>query len=323
MIKFAKIEDAEREVVKWQGDPSSIQHLGDRGNSVFSFLNSAGQPQILRFTDPDFRSYDEVAAELGFVSRLKAADVSVARALPDRDGQLLSRSRCSSGELICSSIEFAQGLEVQIGSSHWNVEFFHEWGRNLAQIHRASSLFNSEGPPEKRWQWDEEILIARAEHLIPVDDTKSREEFREVLDRCRSLPRETSNFGLIHADHAPQNFRYEPNQSRVTAFDFGNCCYHWFLSDLAISLSTIRRKENREVIKDGILDGYSTVRTLPNGYEDLLDLFIRLRVVYVYLSRLHLWAVDRTSEQQAELVALKSLVHAKAGWNLPDQARET
>ena len=97
MIKFAKIEDAEREVVKWQGDPSSIQHLGDRGNSVFSFLNSAGQPQILRFTDPDFRSYDEVAAELGFVSRLKAADGSVARALPDRDGQLLSRSRCSSG----------------------------------------------------------------------------------------------------------------------------------------------------------------------------------------------------------------------------------
>jgi Ser/Thr protein kinase RdoA (MazF antagonist) len=104
------------------------------------------------------------------------------------------------------------------------------------------------------------------------------------------------------------------DRNLITAFDFGNCCYHWFISDLAISLSTVRRKENRDQIKDNILNGYAVVKSVPGNVDELIDLFIRLRVIYVYLSRLHFWSDNRTSQQIKDLEMLRSRVHSKTGW---------
>ncbi|MBX3034902.1 MAG: phosphotransferase [Bdellovibrionaceae bacterium] len=315
MIRHASLNDARKFVLRWSDNAESVEHIGDRGNSVFSFKNAQGNLQILRFTDPDFRSFDELLGELAFVNHLHATDVPVAKALPTDDGQLAFLADCESGDLICSSIAYAQGLEIQEDSRHWNKDFFKEWGRNLGLIHQASMQFEPSSG-FRRWSWEEEILIARAEQLIPVEDRASLEEFHEVMDLCRHLPKSPSEFGLIHADHAPQNFRYDPEMGRITAFDFGNCCYHWFISDVAIALSTVRRKPNREEIREGILDGYSTVRSLPSSYEELIDPFIRLRVVYVYLSRLHFWSVNRTPAQAKEIEVLRDRVHSKTGWEI-------
>lgn len=313
MIRHARVDDAEKFVSQWTGDVSSIEHIGDRGNSIFSFRNPQGQLQILRFTDPDFRSFEELVSELNFVNYLYAAGIPVAKSLPTKDGRPAFLADCESGALICSSIAYAPGLEVQEGSPHWNKDFFKEWGRNLGLIHQAATRFKP-GQGFKRWQWKDEILIARAEQLIPSEDKASLKEFREVMDSCRSLPQSSAEFGLIHADHAPQNFRYAPQGKQITAFDFGNCCYHWFVSDLAIALSTVRRKPNREEIRESLLEGYSSIRALPSDHDKLIELFIRLRVVYVYLSRLHFWSTNRTPEQTKEIEVLRERVHSKTGW---------
>ncbi len=246
MVRFATIEDAKLAVAAWGGAASSLIHLGDRGNSVFSFMNAHGKLQILRLTDPYFRSLTEVNAEIEFINRIFMAGVSVAKALPALSDEYTILIKCGVGNLICSSIAFAPGVEVLEGSPYWNSEFFCEWWRNLALIH-----------------------------------------------------------------HASQNFRFD---AETPAFDFGNCCYHWFIADIAISLSTVRRKVNRDQIKQEFLSGYKKVRLLPPNLDALLDLFIRLRVVYVYLSRLHLWSHDRTLKQAQELELIKFRVHDKQGW---------
>ncbi len=315
MVRYATIEDARKVVPRWQGSPLSVEHIGDRGNSVFSFKNEEGNLQILRFTDPEFRTFNELLAELHFVNYLSDCGVSVARGLPNTEGILAFVTPCSSGELICSSVSYARGLEVQEGSEFWNEDLFKEWGRNLALIHNAATAFAPRKGEPDRWIWSNEILIAKADDLIPQEDVKSREELHEVLARCESLNKSKSDFGMIHADHAPQNFRYDSENKRITAFDFGNCCYHWYASDLAISLSTVRRKNNRDKIRDSLLGGYSSIRVLPENIDELIDLFIRLRVVYVYLSRLHLWAMNRTAEQQKDLDLFRQMVHARTGWN--------
>ncbi len=314
MVRFATIEDAKLAVAAWGGAASSIIHLGDRGNSVFSFINARGKLQILRMTDPEFRSRAEVNAEIEFINRIFMAGVPVAKALPALNGDYTILVECAVGNLICSSIAFAPGVEVLEGSPYWDSEFFCEWGRNLALIHHASAssqlLTNSAG----RWHWDREILIVQAESLIPADDTKSLQEFHEVMNHCQKLAKIPGTYGLIHADHASQNFRFDVATKVITAFDFGNCCFHWFVADIAISLSTVRRKANRDQIKQEFLSGYQKVRPLPPKLDELLDLFIRLRVVYVYLSRLHLWSDDRTPKQAQELEIIKLRVHDKQGW---------
>ncbi len=314
MLKYANIADAKREVVRWRGDPSSVEHLGDSASSVFSFKNSLNQQQIIRFTDPAFRSLAEIEGELNFVNHLFGEGVSVAQCLSSDDAELSFKANCTSGELICSSIAFAEGIEVLENSSSWNSLFFKEWGRNLAKIHRSSKNFKPMDGLPKRWVWENELFINRSKQLIPPNDKKSLEELDELMLKCQNLPRSSTEFGLIHADHAPQNFRYNPKRNLLTVFDFGNCCYHWFLSDLAISLSTIRRKQNRNQIRENILEGYSEIGSLPPKYDELIDLFIRLRIVYVYLSRLFLWSSNRTSEQEGQLAIFQSLVHKRSGW---------
>ena len=312
MIAFANIEEAKSAVSQWNGDPYSVIHLGDRGNSVFSFLNSERKLQILRFTDPNFRSRRDVEAEIAFVNFLRGRGVAVAEALANRDGLFTLSHSCKTGELICSSIAYAPGIEVQRESSHWNNKLFREWGRNLAQIHNGAADYKP-GPKEAlRWQWNKEILLEK--NFIPEEDEKSAEELAEVLHVMRAFPKDGLNYGLIHADHAPQNFRYQEESGKITSFDFGNCCYHWYLADLAISLSTVRRAPNREEIREALLAGYSEYRSLPTDYEAHLDYFIRLRVVYVYLSRLYLWSKNRTLEQERDLRLFKERVHEKKGW---------
>ena len=312
MIRYAKIDEAKHAVVNWNGLSDSVVHIGDHGNSIFLFENCKHEKQILRFTDPHFRTCDEVSAELEFVNHLHAEGAKVAKAIASIEGKFFLTASCESGNLICSSIAFASGLEVLDSSEHWNKDLFFAWGRNLGEIHRASAKLTTIG---KRWQWDKEILFAQADQLIPKSDLESRNEFAEVMALCQDLEKTQENFGLIHADHAPQNFRYEPLTNKITAFDFGNCCYHWFVADLAISLSTVRRKSNRDEIRNEILEGYSSVYKLPPLLDEKVNLFIRLRVIYVYLSRLHMWSANQTEDQMATLTSLRERVHSKMGWS--------
>jgi amicoumacin kinase len=288
--------------------------LGNFGNSVFVFRGQSGDKQILRFADPSYRSRADVLAEINFLGHLHRHHVGVASALASTDGQFAVTAELEAGPLICSSFAFAPGIRVEPGSPWWSNKFFREWGRNLGSIHKASRSFQTAPTEPKRWNWDEEILFRLAEELIPSHDEKSRREYEEVFSVCKALPRDPGEFGVIHADHAPQNFNFDPLSGKIVAFDFGNCCYHWFISDVATSLSTVARKENRETIKNEILEGYSEIHSLPRNYDDLIDLFIRLRTVYVYLDRLHAWGAKMTPDQTRRIEEIRARVHAGKGW---------
>jgi Ser/Thr protein kinase RdoA (MazF antagonist) len=95
--------------------------------------------------------------------------------------------------------------------------------------------------------------------------------------------------GTIHADFAPQNFRYDPELG-ITAFDFDNCCRHWLLYDIAVSLSVLRLRPEREQLVQWIFEGYRDFRPLP-GDSASLRLLLRLRLLYVYCDRLYSFGV--------------------------------
>ena len=124
MIRYALLEEAKRAVLRWKGQPSSVEHIGDHGNSIFSFKNSENELQILRFTDPQFRSLEEVLDELSFINHLAESGVGVARCLETVDGSRAFIEKCFVGDLICSSIEFASGVEVKETSHFWSRIFF-------------------------------------------------------------------------------------------------------------------------------------------------------------------------------------------------------
>jgi len=206
----------------------------------------------------------------------------------------------------------APGVMVDSSSPYWNEPFFHEWGRTLARMHRVSSTV-APRPEHRRWHWYEEDLVANARRYIPADDTVSLREFDDLAGLLHGLPVNPRTYGLTHADLGAQNFHYSPKNG-ITVFDFGNCCYHWYASDIAISLSTLRRctPEQRAIYREWILAGYEEVFPLDPAAGKHLDTFIRWRVLYVYLDRLERFGPTPTPEQRRIVDTLRERVHRQA-----------
>jgi len=303
-MKHFDLDTARRVLAHWEGDPATLEHVATSGNAVYRFRSAAG-PRILRLTDCDYRSPDHNRAEMSFLEHLNACGVQACAPVLSRSGRILEEF----GDGTAVVLTWAPGHPVTPGSPDWNEEFFVAWGETLAAIHRAASTYA--GPP--RWDWDEEILIRDAEDLFDADDAAVHEAFREVVSVMRSLPQGDRNFGMTHGDFGPQNFHYDAAHG-LTAFDFGNGCRHWYVSDIAISLSTLRREPRRDDHRRWILRGYRSVLPIDPEIWNHLDDFFRLRLFYVYLSRLRKFGPRPTPEEAATLAVLRGAALDPCSW---------
>jgi Ser/Thr protein kinase RdoA (MazF antagonist) len=57
-----------------------------------------------------------------------------------------------------------------------------------------------------------------------------------ALERIRGLPQGPENYGMIHADLHFANFYVDVPARSITVFDFDDCCYGWYVMDLAVLL---------------------------------------------------------------------------------------
>jgi amicoumacin kinase len=298
---------------RWGADPATIAHIGDFGNSVYSF-DCAGEKVILRLTDPADRSKSVNYAELDFLLHLRHCGVSVSTPILSRFNRLIETVSVENSTLLASVFEYAPGVQVTPDSPYWEEKFFRAWGRTLAQIHWAATTFEPAGE-HRRWQWMDEVLIADARRLIPADDRLSLRELDTVMQHLSSLPAGQDTYGLIHADFGTRNFHYAPDGT-ITAFDFGNCCYHWFVSDITIALSTLRHypRSEREQYRSWMLAGYQEIFPVDPFLLSQSGWFMRLRILYVYLDRLMLFGAAPDESQQEILQRLRQQVHDGFDW---------
>lgn len=282
---------AEAALRRWSGG-GNIEHVQNSGNFVYR-CTLGKTTHILRLTNPRHRTLEQCVAEAEFVAHVARCGVRVAEPVPSDGGRLVE----DVAGLPVSVFTWAPGTRPTLASPR---EVFVAWGAALRAVHDAARAYK--GPA--RWHWTEEDLIANAKTYLPTDDTAARREFDEVMDALTALPE--IDFGMIHADLGPPNLHWQPNAG-LTLFDFGNCCDHWFASDLAISFSTIRGQDRQRA---WIEAGYGT---LP-AHADRIDLFIRLRVLYAYLSRLKFFGPAPSREQREILAAMRTQVHERRGW---------
>lgn len=293
----------------WPVAGAELTHIGTSGNASYRVDGAAGTgPWILRLTDPAHRTHEQCQAEMAFLSHLARSVVRVSVPLPSRAGHLVE----AVGELSASLLSWAPGEVVGPGTPAWNEAFFREWGRSLGEIHAAAQTYD--GPP--RWEWHEENLIAEADRFLPADDLFARQELERLLGRLAKLPRTPESYGMTHADFGPQNFHYDPAVG-ITSFDFGNCCRHWFLSDLAISFTTLRREPEGDRLRRWIVEGYCERMEIHPAVWGELDTLVQLRVLYVYLSRLEAFGATDDDEQKSTLQSMRGLVASRLQFDWP------
>lgn len=303
-MKHFPIETAAAALGRWHSDPGSLQHVATSGNDVYRFTVGA-TPRILRLTDVVYRSVTHQRAELAFLVHLDRYGVRLAAPVRSHEGHLLE---VFDGFSACA-LTWAPGERVEAATASDPVAFVRAWGLHLGQIHAAAVDYD--GPP--RWEWWEEVFLTEAPGLVPADDAAARREIDEVIAHLRALPRDPQTYGMIHHDFGPQNFHVDP-EFGITSFDYGNCCQHFYLMDVVVSLSVLRRLPDRERLREALLTGYREVRGIPASIWAERRWFARLRFAYVYLSRLMMFGPKPTAEERETLKMMRGWLGGGEDW---------
>ncbi|MFF2855730.1 phosphotransferase enzyme family protein [Peribacillus sp. NPDC058002] len=267
------------------GDPVK---LGDAENYVFEVYRD-GTPYILRMTHQSHRTKGQVLAELKWIEFLQNNSSEIPKVLSSKENNLVEIVKGSDGtEFYCCLFEKAPGVRMKVTDENFDEPLFFEWGRTIGQMHKQTKNYQPE-TKYRRLDWHEEELLNAELYQSDVTGQlmHQQESIKKNLD---ALPVHQDNFGLIHSDIHNGNFHF--HEGKIHVFDFDDCSYHWFASDLAIPLYYLIWSLEREGIKGldeyaakfmrAFIKGYETENILaPEAYETI-PLFLKLRDLTLY-----------------------------------------
>lgn len=252
--------------------PAALAELMAFENYVYEGENEDGDSLILRLSHSSRRTIDYTLGEVEFVRYLVAAGIPVAPALLSESGQFVERIPDSrdpdGGYFVATAFARADGIVFDdappLKDIYWKAPLFRDLGRLFAKLHNRAQTYKLSNPRLKRQEWFEYDVVD-IDRFAPADEQLVRTRTAEIIARLQQLPRTPEHYGLIHADLHPHNFCFA--EGKITAFDFDNCEYAWFVKDIAVLLFYIARGEPRGQREDAVatflgpfLEGYRELR---------------------------------------------------------------
>ncbi|MFK8164827.1 MAG: phosphotransferase enzyme family protein [Lewinella sp.] len=284
-------------MVNWDGLGDSLLHIGNSASSVFLFKNIQGGNNILKITDANFRSKHEVMAETAFIRYLYSAGCVVNKVVlsASNDAVIEYQDQQLNNYYATSYSYFGKSLAFDFSSNAMN-----DWGEALGKIHQQSKLLNHQGKQLELWHWNEEIIFKAASTLIPNSDKAIKNKIFSIFKNTEKIKHTKDNYGIIHGDLGPRNFRYDKTKREIQIFDFGNSCYHYYFYDISVVLGIIERQNNTAENKKHFLKGYQKISPIPVNFDYLLQTMSKLRDVYVYLDRLYVLNINSLQHDKIE-----------------------
>ena len=155
----------------------------------------------------------------------------------------------------------------------------------LGKIHSISYKEQKEGLKFNRCKWYEKTSFDFS-YLNDYVSSEILSKLRTRIEKIKSYPEVPETFGMIHGDFQVNNILMEWDTAK--AFNFDNCCYGYYISDIATALFSfivdpeIPLENNRSDLFFSYLEpfrkGYETEFTLPDTEWDKLDDFVCLRL---------------------------------------------
>ena len=276
----------------FNGDENEPVRLsGGNFSTVYEFVQS-GKPAILRLTPPgasiDITSMTSI---LHWMRYLADHAVSVPGQLLSRQGRLVETLHDDQGTWLASAVEKARGVRAEtLAFGDWNERRFSRLGRETGKMHRVSRGYQ---PPEiilPRPRWDE-----TGNNFNPIDELENAEPLilqrrMQVIEDLNSLSCSPDGCGLVHADLQCANFFIDPVDDTITLFDFDDCCYGWFMMDVALPLLDFLvlypghdRKAFAYRFLESFLTGYRAEYPLDLRKLYKLPVFLKLLEIGLYL----------------------------------------
>ncbi|MDD3191559.1 MAG: phosphotransferase [Bacilli bacterium] len=264
---------------------SQLTDIGGFENYIYQYTKN-DTDYILRISHSYHRSHDMVESELDFVAFLANNHAPVSIPIPSQNNRLVERIIAQDGSYFTvTSYVKASGNPPK--RSDGNEKLFYEYGKTIGTFHRLTKEYQPKDSIVERFTWDEDPLLVHMSEFLPPDDQIINQKYLTLRKRLNKLNKTKQNYGLIHTDVHMGNFFVDDNQ--LCVFDFDDCAYQWFISDIAIVLFyylvNVNEEEQAEKGKSlmvPFLEGYFTENSLSKKEFQYFDLFLKLREIVLY-----------------------------------------
>ena len=270
-------------------------HEGGR-NDIYICSRGGEKKYVLRVSTTGDRTEEDYLAETEFVHYLAAGGAPVADVIPSKNGRLVERIASENATDIAvvfvSLFEFAKGMLLSDNGYRYRegaplTEYFYNTGKALGAIHRLAKSFT---PKHRRADYFDKFNMDYIGQLIPDEYAELKAAIADRIRQFKEFPRTPENFGLVHFDFCDGNYHVDLNTGDVTVFDFDNCCYCWYMFDLAHlwthgvgwfmqELDAAKRREGMEWYFKHILSGYRSETDVSEEELSMLPLYIDMTII--------------------------------------------
>ncbi len=287
-------------------------------NHVYFSSNEGGEI-VIRLTPAAHRSKNEVLAEVAFMDDLARKEFPLAIPIASKNGELVESIEFDGKLFFATVFKKIEGLRTTDEES-LEPEFLFNWGAYLAQLHIHSMEYGkSKNLEDRRPEWEFDAVKVKAASFAKSSIGPASARLQECIDWLSQLEKGDEHYGLIHGDLHRGNFFVVEGQ--IVSFDYDDSCFHWFLYDLAASLSTVlklaKHESHRQWIIAVFFDGYESIRPFSHRWKGRFEAFYQYRLSLVFNWMNAMIAEGRFSS--ATIENWKSVEH----WYLDNMKRPT
>ena len=267
----------------WALDPER-QLVRQSANEVYRCRRGA-ETLFVRLTFPEHRARAEIEAEVAWMRSLGVAGVRVVEPVASRAGAWVETVEHDGRQAYAIVTRAAPG-RVGRKPQDLTVAVVGAWGRLLADLHAHARGY---APPAegRRPSWDADRVLLTALLDRSAETTWAQEALRALVAWMHGLPRTRAQFGLTHADLHVGNLAIadDGGATVVTAFDFDDACEQFFVHDLAVGVTSLRKaaweypgQVDADALVPAFLDAYARAGALDESAHERLERFVAYRI---------------------------------------------
>lgn len=285
-----KSEIAEDALAHYDVVDAQIHFIGQSQNTTFRVETSKGEEFLLRLhagisadANDLFDIWQEsptIQSELLWLNALRNdTHLSVPQPIRNRSGEWVTEvlNSATPKPLCCTLLRWVEGEHLAAEPTPEQASLL---GALMAQLHQHAGQWhlppNFTRPHHDAAQLQTSLLKLRPLSEQGIISATDYEIFQasvsEIEKLMLSLERNTSTWGIVHADL--QDANYVLHQGEIRPIDFGRCGFGFYLYDVALSLGYLSNH-----LHPHFFDGYLSVRSLPHNYEPIVEAFFLSSII--------------------------------------------
>ncbi|MER2120487.1 MAG: phosphotransferase [Solibacillus sp.] len=284
--------------------PVEITKVEAVTNEMFRCIAKQGV-YFARITN--YKSYDEQLEEITYTNYLYKEGLGVSPTMVSNKGNQIEKITFNNKEVL--TVLYAAVKGKHLSRNEWNADVLKELGKQIGKLHRLTKKFEEIHSVRyiNDWYQNEEYDFLK---YIPEDETMIRDVAQEIITKINNIPKDKSNYGLLHGDLWLENVLVD-DDLKLSMVDFQDCEKNFYVFDLAVPIySAIEFSfvgggniiEYERDITKAIIEGYQEENNLPKEMLEILPLFIQLKEVFEY-SLMHMyWNKEKLTEEQIRIM---------------------